>query len=403
MPSASAGSGALILIGSRFVSRFGLDAFRTVTALSVPAALVANRAEFCASEAGKLQAESLTRQLDTRVVPDLHKMTKQIETVMKQSDHHDFFIIQFEKTDAERNYIMSAPFLDALRSGRVLLMDGAMGTELRRAGLGDNDCAEAWNWTHPDGVRAIHQAYVDAGAEVLLTNTFQANPLGLDRFGLGSADLKASWLGAMAALAQVVPRPYVLADVGPIIDPVSSAEFSEPSLVETVAEIIHQQASICDAILLETCSSPRALDAVKLLAARGPVLLALAFKHDPASGIVTQSGHAPEWFAQQAGNAGIVALGVNCGRDISLHDCVEIMRRYRKETNLPLFARPNAGTPTKSGDGWVHSQTPETMSEALPELFDAGVGMIGGCCGTTPAHIAAFRRVVDQWNASRQK
>src|SRR5262249_56202520 len=111
---------------------------------------------------------TLTRQLDTQVVPDLHKMTKQIETVMKQSDHHDFFIIQFEKRDAERNHIMSAPFLDALRSGRVLLMDGAMGTELRRAGLGDNDCAEAWNWTHPHPVPAIHHPYAHAGAHPLL-------------------------------------------------------------------------------------------------------------------------------------------------------------------------------------------------------------------------------------------
>jgi 5-methyltetrahydrofolate--homocysteine methyltransferase len=96
----------------------------------------------------------------------------------------------------------------------------------------------------------------------------------------------------------------------------------------------------------------------------------------------------------QAEQNGVAALGVNCGRDIGMDEVIEIIRRYRQVTKLPLFARPNAGTPQREGERWVYPQTPEMMAERLPELFEAGATMVGGCCGTTPEHIAAFRRML---------
>ena len=121
--------------------------------------------------------------------------------------------------------------------------------------------------------------------------------------------------------------------------------------------------------------------------------------HRNAKGkIVTLSDHKPEWFAQRAKAYGVTALGVNCGRDIDMDDIIEIIHRYRSVTDLPLFARPNAGTPTKQGDRWIYPHTPEMMAARLPELLEAGVSMVGGCCGTTPEHIAAFRAVIDAWN-----
>ncbi len=84
-----------------------------------------------------------------------------------------------------------------------------------------------------------------------------------------------------------------------------------------------------------------------------------------------------------------------------MDEIIEIIRRYRQESDLPLFARPNAGTPRKEGDQWIYPHSPEEMAERLPELLEAGVCMVGGCCGTTPAHIAAFRKVVDEWNRKR--
>ena len=98
---------------------------------------------------------------------------------------------------------------------------------------------------------------------------------------------------------------------------------------------------------------------------------------------------------------GVSALGVNCGRDIGMDDIIEIVRRYRQVTDLPLFARPNAGTPVCEGDRWVYPLTPAEMARRLPELLEAGISMVGGCCGTTPEHIAAMRPVVEQWNRNQ--
>src|SRR4051794_17425019 len=107
---------------------------------------------------------------------------------------------------------MSQGFLDALRSGRVLLMDGAMGTELQRAGLRPGECGEAWNLTHPGRVRAIHQAYADAGAEVLLTNTFQANPVALTP--TGNQDRLVAVCRKGVELARHAGSGFVLGDMG---------------------------------------------------------------------------------------------------------------------------------------------------------------------------------------------
>jgi 5-methyltetrahydrofolate--homocysteine methyltransferase len=89
-------------------------------------------------------------------------------------------------------------------------------------------------------------------------------------------------------------------------------------------------------------------------------------------------------------------LGVNCGRDLGMDEVIEVVRRYRRHTDLPLLARPNAGTPKQLGKRWVYPRTAAEMAAWLPELLKAGATLVGGCCGTTPEHIAAFRRVVEK-------
>jgi 5-methyltetrahydrofolate--homocysteine methyltransferase len=293
-------------------------------------------------------------------------------------------------------------FLDALRSGRVLLMDGAMGTELQKAGLQPGECGELWNLTHPERVRAVHQAYVDAGAEVLLTNTFQAHAAAFARHHLTPDHLAAAWFrapnhacsvrGPSRFVAAGGTAAYVLGDVGPAVDPVSGKEF---------ADLTEVRQSWLDGVFLETFSGPEVRHAVRRARCFGPVCLSLTYRRQPGKGLVTNSGHAPEWFASRAVKWGAAALGVNCGRDVGMDEVIEIIRRYRQETDLPLFARPNAGTPTRDGDRWVYPQTPERMAARLPELLEAGASMVGGCCGTTPEHVAAFRAVLDSIDPDR--
>jgi methionine synthase I (cobalamin-dependent) len=300
-----------------------------------------------------------------------------------------------------------SPFLDALSSGRVLLMDGAMGTELQRAGLKLGENAAAWNVFYPERVRAVHQAYRDAGARVLLTNTFLINDRSFCR-AMWLADRSCSTSDSWQPSYELIGTgAYRIAAIGPVAGEASAREFDNLKLLD-VGECNngapHASIHFPHAILLETCSSPRVRYAIRMLRrwhASRPFLLSLTYLRNEVGNLVTFSGHSPEWFAHRAKEYGVAALGVNCGRDISMSDCAEIVRRYRRVTDLPLFARPNAGTPRMVRSRWVYPLTPQAMAERVPELLEAGLSMVGGCCGTTPEHIAALRPVVARWNRRR--
>jgi 5-methyltetrahydrofolate--homocysteine methyltransferase len=296
-----------------------------------------------------------------------------------------------------------ARFLETLRSGRVLLMDGALGTELQRAGLADGERAETWNLTRPQEVLAVHRAYVVAGADGLLTNTFLALSPSLVRDRESSGDLDPILHEALSlARSAAGPDRFVFADVGPTLEAVDLEALAANEVLARAVRLLTR----ADGLLLETYSTGRAADAVRFVRQvvadsphrATPVLLSMTYQRGPGGELTTFSGDAPEMVARLARPD---ALGVNCGRDIGMGEVLEIVRRYRSETDLPVFVRPNAGTPTRTEEGWVYPLTPERMAAALPELLEAGVTMVGGCCGTRPAHIAACRPLIDAWNASK--
>ena len=247
-------------------------------------------------------------------------------------------------------------------------MDGAMGTELLRAGA--KQPFAALNQAHSGAmVRAVHRAYVSAGAEVLVTNTFRPVP---------PPELVDTFQAAIRLAKSASPTAFVLADHGP-----------EWNSVDVEA------CRGADGLLLETLSDSLLMEALARTDDKLPRLVSFTFARFSAGRIQTQQQLLPETCAEAALRCGSAALGVNCGRDIGLPELLEIIAGYRTVTDLPLFVRPNAGTPTQIDDRWVYPETPASMAAWLPALFEAGVVMVGGCCGTTPAHIAAFRKVVD--------
>jgi methionine synthase I (cobalamin-dependent) len=274
-----------------------------------------------------------------------------------------------------------------------------MGTELQRAGIADGECHELWNLTHPEQVRAIHKAYMDAGADVLQTNTFQANPAALSKHQ--AADQMEAINARALELARSAGsrRVFVLASIGPF------EAVEELPDADAMSRMIRSLLS-ADALVLETWSDSLALMAIERCCrlamefAEVPTLLSLTYRRAD-QGIYTLSGYPPEWYALHAKRAGIAALGVNCGRDIDLPDLVEIVRRYKDVTDMPIFVRPNAGSPERVNGHWIYPRSASRMAEGLPALLDAGVNMVGGCCGTTPEHIAAFRPIIDAWNAAK--
>jgi methionine synthase I (cobalamin-dependent) len=245
-------------------------------------------------------------------------------------------------------------------------MDGAMGTELQRL-TGAFEGNELLSVSQPDTIRRIHRAYLDAGAEVLLTNTFQANPFTLLK------DHEAVWQAAIDLAREDVRPHYVVADIGPV-----------KNLSEDIAATMLQACVNVDAVLLETWTSLGDLAMFAQLATV-PLMVSFTFAHDQLeTGIV-------ETFARAAMQGNVVALGANCGKDIDMADMLAIVRRYRAACDLPIFVRPNAGTPTQIDGEWVYPRTPEAMAAGVPALVDAGIAMIGGCCGTTPEHVRAMR------------
>lgn len=283
-------------------------------------------------------------------------------------------------------------FLKALNSGKVLLMDGAMGTELQRAGIGEGECYELWNLTHPEKVRAIHQAYVDAGAECLLTNTFQANRPALAKHGQAQKLEEINQASVRIARSVAGVNHFVIGDIGPFEILCPEGDFDNIILSFQLA----------DALLLETW--PAVSSVIRFVERANnpefnsdhlPILLSFSYSRIL---LPCTPGSLASCVAQR--NI-IAALGVNCGRDLDMDDIIQIVKEYRAVTDLPIFVRPNAGTPNRIGNKWEYPFTPAIMAARLPELLEAGVSMIGGCCGTTPEHIAAFRPIIDKWNARK--
>jgi 5-methyltetrahydrofolate--homocysteine methyltransferase len=240
-------------------------------------------------------------------------------------------------------------------------------------------------------VRAIHRSYVLAGAQCLVTNTFQSNPAALAKHGLEDRLEEINQAAIAIARSVCAVGHFVLASVGPM-------KVDWDAFDRVVASL-----SLADGILLETWSQtfgPLAVERARrasVIAENMPVMVSFAYKPGPIPGMFhITGGLGPMKVAGRLEASGIRGVGVNCGRDIGMDDVIDILRAYRKVTDLPILARPNAGTPQRVGDRWVYPHTPERMAARLPELIDAGATLIGGCCGTTPDHIAAFRQVIDR-------
>jgi len=300
---------------------------------------------------------------------------------------------------------MTNSFLDALKQ-RVLLADGAMGTELQKAGLEPGGCGERWNIEHPDLVLTIQRAYVQAGADCLITNTFGASRVMLERHGCAHDVAAIVQAAVRIARSAFGDRPgFVLGDMGPLgglLKPYGdlSETRAREALSEQAAALV--EAGV-DAIIIETQTSLEELG-IAIAAARdgGAPCLIASVAFDVTHGGIdlrTMMGVSPEAAARFMADAGVDVLGVNCGSGVDAARAAVAVRRYRSVVDLPTMAQPNAGQPVLEQLQVVYKQDPDSMARQLQELLAAGARVVGGCCGTTPEHIRRFRAVVDAWNA----
>lgn len=293
------------------------------------------------------------------------------------------------------------PLREALND-RVLLGDGAMGTQMQAAGLEAGACGESWNLEHPEKVLRIQKAYADAGSDCLITNTFGGSRATLERHGLGEQAYQTNKAAAELARQALGDKGWVLGDVGPF------GGFLSP-LGTTTPEELHQILSEqirglldggADAIILETQTAIEEAS-VGVRAARelnAPCVIASFAFDKGAAGYKTMMGVGPAEIVARMGDLGVDVFGANCGTDLDLPDYIEIAKAYRQVTDQPLMVQPNAGKPQTQDGQVVYLATPEAMAEHLPGLVESGVRIIGGCCGTTPDHLARFREVLDKLN-----
>ena len=291
--------------------------------------------------------------------------------------------------------------LDALR-GRVLLGDGAMGTQLMLAGLEQGNCGEEWNVTHPERVLAIQRRYVEAGSDCLLTNTFGGSRLMLNRHGKGDLARDVNCAGVAIARQAFGGRPgFVIGDIGPfggLLEPYG--DFTESDVRAAFTEQAKALVTAgADAIIIETQTALEEL-ALGIEAAKEAgapcVIGSLAYDVTlDGSTFRTMMGVDPERAAEFMEEQGVDIVALNCGTGMDMTRAAHAVERYRAVTSLPIMVQPNAGQPKLVNMKVVYDETPGQMAPGVAPLARAGANIIGACCGSGPDHIRAFRAALD--------
>ena len=286
-------------------------------------------------------------------------------------------------------------------SGGIFLLDGAMGTQLIARGIEVGKCNDYLNVESPDVVSDIHRSYFEAGSEAVLTNTFGANKYALGRHRLEEEAAKINSAGARIARKAGGEEKYVLGDIGP------SGDFLEPlgSLKpEELKEAFVRQAKVLldggvDGFIIETMTAldevTIAIEAVKSVGGAVPVLASMSFDR-AGDDFKTMMGVDVETAVAKIVSLDVDAVGFNCGT-VSLDEYIELAEKFVSavqalSADVIVYAEPNAGKPELVEDQAVYKVSPEDFAAAVEKIHSAGVSIIGGCCGTGPAHIAAIRK-----------
>jgi 5-methyltetrahydrofolate--homocysteine methyltransferase len=287
-------------------------------------------------------------------------------------------------------------FRQLLKDKRVVLLDGAMGTELDKRGLmGRASC----NLDAPEAVLETHQAYLRSGCDALTTNTLTMNRLYIETHNVTVSVRDVNRAGVELARQAAGDQRCVLGNMsstGQLLEPYGT--YTESAFQEAFAEQaeILAEAGV-DGFLVETVFDLRealcALRACKSVSGL-PVLVSIAFQTDRNGGR-TMMGDAAAQCAGQLTDAGADVVGANCG-DLDPDQTAGVVALLRAATHLPLLAQPNAGRPRLVGDETVFDMEPTPYAAGVARCVEAGAQIVGGCCGTTPEHIAAVRRRIDE-------
>ena len=285
--------------------------------------------------------------------------------------------------------------LDSLKENEILVSDGATGTNLIERGLPRGKTPEEWVLENPDAVLNLHQDFIDAGSNIILTSTFGGSGVRLKKSNLGDEAEKINAAAVKLAIQAVADKDVLIAGsmgpLGEMMKPLGTLD------TNTAENNYRQQAEVlsksgADILLIETqFDLTESVIAVRAaLSVSGlPVICSFSFDR----GIKTMMGVSPTKFAQEFNGLGVTALGINCGK--SLEDNLYSLKELSDATQLPIWFKPNAGLPKLNAEGHPgYDVSPEEMASYVGTWIENGARIIGGCCGTTPEHLKSIKSAV---------
>jgi 5-methyltetrahydrofolate--homocysteine methyltransferase len=293
---------------------------------------------------------------------------------------------------------MAMRITNAVKQGRILVSDGAWGTFLYQKGLKPGECPERWCLERYEDVRDIARSYIDAGVDMVETNSFGGSSIKLKSYGLEGRAAEINEAAARAS-REAAGDKIVIASMGPTGKMLMLEEITEQELYDTFKEqAVALEKGGADAICIETMMDKDEA-AIAVRAAKEntncEVICTFTFDKTKSGGYRTMMGVSPVDAAVEVLKAGADIIGTNCGN--GMERMVEIIRELREAfPDAPILMHANAGLPVLVDGKNVYPETPEFMASYVPALIEAGVNVIGGCCGTTPAHIAAIKQAVEQ-------
>jgi 5-methyltetrahydrofolate--homocysteine methyltransferase len=288
------------------------------------------------------------------------------------------------------------PLIESLIKDGPAVTDGSWGTQMQKRGLKRGHSPDSWNLSHADQVREVAEQYVNAGSQIILTNTFGASRLSLANFELADKTAEINMAGVRISKEAADDRAHVFASIGPTGKMLVTGETTAEELQQVFEEQANAQARAgADGIIIETMIDVEEARAAAIAAKQTglPVIVSMVYDSGEDKDR-TMMGNSPEEVVAEISKIGVDGFGANCGQGIEAF--LPICRRLRQATDLPIWIKPNAGLPEVTDDGVVFRTTAAEFVQYVPDLIEAGANFIGGCCGTDQDFVKAIRQTVTE-------
>jgi methionine synthase I (cobalamin-dependent) len=289
------------------------------------------------------------------------------------------------------------PLIESLLRNGPVVTDGSWGTQMQKRGLKRGQSPDSWNLSQPDQVREVAEQYVNAGSQIILSNTFGSSRLSLANFRLAEQTVEINMAGVRISREAAEGRASVFASIGPTGRMLITGETTEEELQIVFEEQADAQARAgADGIIIETMIDIAEARIAAIAARRTglPVIVSMVYDSGEDKDR-TMMGNSPEEVVAELSELGVDGIGANCGQGIEAF--LPICRRMRQATDLPLWIKPNAGLPEIADGGVVFRTTPQEFVQYVPDLIQAGANFIGGCCGTDQDFVKAVQEALAEF------